>query len=72
VLSPNDTVEEIEQKVDDYIDAGCPMVLVLNPKRRTATVYRPSANPLVMREQEIFDAQDVVPGFRCTVREIFT
>src|SRR3954471_20517764 len=34
VLSPNDTVEEIEQKVDDYINAGCPMVLVLNPKRR--------------------------------------
>jgi Uma2 family endonuclease len=71
VLSPSDTVEQVEEKVDDYINAGCPMVLVLNPKRRTATVHRASSGPLVLREDEIFDAQDVVPGFRCAVREIF-
>jgi Uma2 family endonuclease len=71
VLSPTDTVEQIEEKVDDYINAGCPMILVLNPKRRTGTVYRPSCNPLILRENDCFDAQDIIPGFRCALRDIF-
>ena len=71
VLSPNDTVEEIEEKVDDYLAAGCPMVLVINPRRRTLTVHRPGQQPLVLRETNTFEASEVVPGFKCPVAAIF-
>ncbi len=71
VLSPTDTVEEIEEKVDDYLTAGCPMVLVMNPRRRTLTVHRPGRDPVVLREADTFDADDVVPGFRCPVAAVF-
>jgi Uma2 family endonuclease len=71
VLSPNDTVEEIEAKVDDYFGAGCPMVLVINPRRRTLTVHRPGQQPLVLRESDTFEAGEVVPGFRCAVAALF-
>jgi Uma2 family endonuclease len=71
VLSPTDTVEEVEEKVDDYLAAGCPMVLVINPRRRTLTVHRPGQQPLVLREADTFDAGEVVSGFRCPVAAIF-
>jgi Uma2 family endonuclease len=71
VLSPNDTVEDVEEKVDDYLRAGCPMVLMINPRRRTLTVHRPGQQPLVLRETDTFDAGEVVPGFRCPVAAIF-
>jgi len=71
VLSPTDTVEAIEEKVDDYLAAGCPMVLVINPRRRTLTVHCPRRHPVVLREADTFDADDVVPGFRCPVAAIF-
>jgi Uma2 family endonuclease len=71
VLSPNDTVEAIEEKVDDYLAAGCPMVLVINPRRRTLTVHRPGHNPVFLRESDSFAADDVVPGFTCPVAAIF-
>ena len=63
VISPGDTLQDVEEKVDDYINAGCPMVLVLNPKRRTATVYRPARQPMVLREDETFDGRTLFRVF---------
>jgi Uma2 family endonuclease len=71
VLSPSDTVEEAEEKVNDYLDAGCRMVWVVSPRLRTVTTYRPGQAPAIVGEKQELDGQDVVPGFRCKVVEIF-
>jgi Uma2 family endonuclease len=71
VLSPSDTVEEIEEKVDDYLSAGARLVWVVNPRRKTVTIHRTGADPVIRREQDSLDADDVVPGFVCRVEEIF-
>lgn len=72
VLSPDDTVFEIEAKIEDYFAAGSRLVWVINPKTRTATVYRPGAKPYVLATHESLDGEDVLPGFSCRVEEIFT
>jgi len=71
VVSPRDTVEEVEDKVDEYISAGARLVWVINPKRRSVTIYQPDANPIVLRDGDALDGAGVVPGFRCAVSEIF-
>ena len=71
VVSPGDTVEEVEEKVDNYLAAGTRLVWVVNPKRKTVTVHRSRANPLVLRDPEILDGEDVVPGFHIRIGEIF-
>jgi Uma2 family endonuclease len=71
VLSPDDTIKEAEEKVDDYLDGGCRMVWVVNPKRRTVTIYRPNSAPAIVGDTQELDGQDIVPGFRCRVSEIF-
>lgn len=71
VVSPGDTVEDVEEKVDDYLTAGTRLVWVVNPKRKTVTVHKPAANPLVLRPQDTLEGADVVPGFRCNVADVF-
>lgn len=71
VLSPSDTVEEIEEKTGDYLDAGCKLVWIVNPKRKTVTVHRPGTNPIILRESEPLDGMKVVPGFVCKVNQLF-
>lgn len=71
VVSPGDTLEEVEDKVDDYLSAGARMVLVITPRRKTLTVHRSGANPVILREGDVLDTGDVVPGFRCSVADIF-
>ena len=71
VVSPGDTVEEVEEKVDDYLAAGTRLVWVANPKRKTVTVHRPGAQPVVLREGDNIDGADVVPGFHMPVADVF-
>ncbi|MBA3239898.1 MAG: Uma2 family endonuclease [Acidobacteria bacterium] len=72
VMSPDDSVRKSEEKARIWLDHGARMVWVVNPKRRTVSVFRPGAETLVLREGDVLDGQDVVPGFNCRVDEIFT
>jgi Uma2 family endonuclease len=71
VVSPGDTYTEVEQKVAEYLDAKAKAVWVVNPRRRSITVYRSLSDITILTEQDTLDAQDVVPGFRCRVSEVF-
>ena len=71
VLTPDDTPGEVQEKVDEYLERGVQAVVVIDPDERTGTVSRPSGAPLVLRHTDVLDLDDVVSGFRCTIREIF-
>jgi Uma2 family endonuclease len=71
VLSPDDTVYEVEEKVADWLSAGTSAVWVINPKRHTVHIHRPQAQTQTLTENDTLDGQDVVPGFRLNVTEVF-
>ncbi len=71
VLSPGDTYEEVDDKVGEWLAAGASAVWVVNPKRRSVSVYRSTAEAIRLSESDELEGQEVVPGFRCKVSEIF-
>ena len=71
VLSPGDARKEVDEKVEDWLGAGARAVWVVNPKRRTVSVYRPASEVVRLAEGDVLDGGEVVPGFRCEVSEIF-
>ncbi|MEJ7810989.1 MAG: Uma2 family endonuclease [Gemmatimonadaceae bacterium] len=71
VLSPDDTVYEVEEKVEECLAAGVAAVWVINPKRRRVTVYESDVTHRVLHEGDALEGGDILPGFRCAVREIF-
>ncbi|MBM4040131.1 MAG: Uma2 family endonuclease [Planctomycetes bacterium] len=71
VLSPSDTPSEVDEKVAVWLDAGAAMVWVVNPTARSVTIYRTPTDIHTLTQQDELDGQDVVPGFRCRVSEIF-
>lgn len=71
VVSPGDTRREVEEKVQNWLEAGARMVLVLRPRPRTVTVYRSMADVTVLTEDDVFDGANVLPGFTCPIRELF-
>jgi Uma2 family endonuclease len=70
VLSPGDTAYEIDEKVADYQKAGVPLIWVVNPNSRTVTAHRGDGSVAILREDDELSGEDVIPGFRCPVREI--
>ena len=71
VVSPGDTVSEVEQKVAEWLEGGSRMVWVVSPKLHTITVYRSLTNIVTLTENDKLDGADVVPGFQMKVAEIF-
>jgi Uma2 family endonuclease len=71
VLSPDDRPTEIRAKVDEYLRYGVPLVVVLDPDQKTATVVGPSIPAITISGDAMLDLSQVVAGFSCSVRDIF-
>ena len=70
VLSPDDRSRDILDKVGEYLQAGVPLVWVIDPKRRTAAAYRSLTDVRTLGPDDALDGADVVPGFRCALAEV--
>ncbi|MCS7207081.1 MAG: Uma2 family endonuclease [Dehalococcoidia bacterium] len=71
ILSPSDNPIEIQQKVRDYLEAGTRLVWVVAPRAKTITVYRPDGSARLLREHDTLDGEDVLPGLRVPLSEVF-
>ena len=71
VVSPTDRWSELEEKMAEYLGIGVRLVWVINPKTRSVHVYRPSSEVDRLRESDALGGEDVLPGFRLAVKELF-
>jgi Uma2 family endonuclease len=69
VVSPNETVYELDEKVEEYLSVGTPRVWVVNPQARTVIVHRPDGTLTKHRDGDTLADEEVLPGFGCTVRD---
>ena len=71
VVSTNDTVYEVAEKVREYLTAGFPLVWVVDPKTRSVTVHPQGGRPSILTGDDDITAPNALPGFRCKVAEFF-
>ncbi|HJZ90384.1 MAG TPA: Uma2 family endonuclease [Gemmataceae bacterium] len=71
VLSPDDRVNRVLGKVDDYLNNGVRMVWLVDPEDQTVRIFRPSQPPQTLTANQDLDGGDVLLGFRCPIRELF-
>jgi Uma2 family endonuclease len=71
VMSPSNTMREMEEKVALYFGAGARAVWVFNPKKRTAAVYTSPSNVRILNEQETLEGGEVLPGFKLELSKLF-
>ncbi|MBI2566109.1 MAG: Uma2 family endonuclease [Candidatus Schekmanbacteria bacterium] len=71
VGSPDDSPREVRDKANEWIAAGSQAVWVADGASRTVTVYERGVPPRVLGIGETLEGGSVLPGFSCTVAEIF-
>jgi Uma2 family endonuclease len=71
VVSPNDLFDEVDEKISEYLDVGVRLIWVLAPLTRVVFVFQPDGFARRLREDQELDGGEVLPGFRCSVRELF-
>ena len=71
VLSPGDVARKVDEKVRQWLSAGARLVWTVNPKQKSVTVHSATHDALTLSEDDELSGENVVPGFRCRVSEIF-
>jgi len=72
VLSPSDRMADALAKIAMYLQAGTPLVWLVNPATRTVVVFRAEMDPVTLSESDTLDGGDLLPGFSVPVAEIFS
>ncbi|MDX1522368.1 MAG: Uma2 family endonuclease [Anaerolineae bacterium] len=72
IVSPGDTATEIQDKVQDYLQSGTKLVWIIYPQQQVVVVHYPDGTAKTLSQSETLSGEDVVPGFTCSVKEIFS
>jgi Uma2 family endonuclease len=71
IVSPLDRMTAVRRKIAEYLDHGTPLVFMVEPRRRAVTAFRPGREPRVYGDGDVLDGEDVLPGFRLPVAQLF-
>ncbi len=71
IMSPFDTLGKVRKKMEDYFSSGARLAWVLNPPEKSVLVYRGPAADRLLRVTDSLDGEDVLPGFRLPLAELF-
>jgi Uma2 family endonuclease len=71
ILSPDDKVSEVEEKVAEWLAAGTVQVWVVSPKLQSITVYRSLHEIVTLTESDTLTGGDLLPGFEMDIAGIF-
>jgi Uma2 family endonuclease len=71
VVSPNDESYALDEKIQEYLEAGVKLVWVVHPNVRKVSVHRPDQAGTVLRDSDELTGEGVLPGFTCKIAELF-
>jgi Uma2 family endonuclease len=71
IVSLSNTPAEIRRKLDEYFQSGVRLAWVIDPRKRTARVYKSARRSALVREHQSLDGGDVLPGFSVRLAELF-
>ena len=71
VVSPNDQVDEVDEKIKDYLRAGVKLIWVVHPVLRAVQVLRTDGTVGWLSSDDELSGEDVIPGFQCRVSDLF-
>jgi Uma2 family endonuclease len=71
VISPSDSAEEVEEKIEMWLTAGVKLLWEVYPNTQTIRAHRPDGTIALFRAADMLAAPDVLPGFASPVAELF-
>jgi Uma2 family endonuclease len=71
VISPIDNAEEVEIKIEGWLNAGVKVVWEIYPATSTVRAHRPDNTIALFRAADTLTAPDLLPGFACPVADLF-
>jgi Uma2 family endonuclease len=72
VKSPTDDVEDLRQRIDEFLRQGTIVGILVNPEDRTIEVRRETQLPVTLQDGDILTIPDVLPGWEVAVTDVWS
>jgi Uma2 family endonuclease len=71
VLSPGDSIGKTERKIALYLNYGSRLAWLIDPRNKTARIYRPGEDVELLQGERWLTGNSVVPNFRLSLSKLF-
>lgn len=71
VLSPSDRFTRVESKALAWLEAGCRLVLLVDPESETVHAYRSRTDIKIFAKDEQLDCSDIVAHWTVSIAKLF-
>ena len=76
LVSPSDLTnqryEDLQAKMQEYLDNGVKLGWLIEPSAKTVEIYRPNKPVEILNNPQTLSGEDILPGFTLDLSEIFT
>ncbi len=71
VIGDAQAISEMTKKALEYLGGGARMVWLVDADPRRVVLFTPPDHVRILGEEDVLEGGEVLPGFRCTVAEMF-
>ena len=72
VKSPTDKIDQLQDKIDEFLAQGTVVGILVNPENRTVEIRRRDQTPVVLRDGDVLTVPDLLPGWEVLVTELWS
>ena len=71
VKSKIDSVSKLQEKIQQFLTYGTTVGVLVDPRTRTMEVYRPNTEKIVLRDGDVLQVPELLPGWELPVVEVW-
>lgn len=71
LMSPTDVLEQVQEKMEEYINCGIRLGWLINPDENQVEIYRQERDKEVLNNPRTLSGEDVLPELLVSLDEIF-
>ena len=71
IKSQSDRLKPLREKIQSFIELGAKVGILIDPDKRTVTIYTPKAEPVVLRDSDTISIPELLPGWEIAVTELW-
>ena len=71
IKSQSDRLKPLREKIQSFIELGAKVGILIDPDKRTVTIYTPTADPVVLTDGDMISIPELLPGWEVPVAELW-
>ena len=71
VKSSTDRIKTLEEKIQRFLQLGSRVGILIDPDKKTATIYRPNGDRTVMGNSDILILPELFPGWELPISQLW-